>query len=49
MEQGLYTQVVMIRRNDLKTTESTKNKNESKLMFQVQAARSWHWFDLDFD
>ena len=49
MEQGLYAQVVMLRRKDLKFTESNKNKNEAKFKFQCQSARSQRWFDLDFD
>ena len=48
-EQGLYAQVVMLRRKDLKTTEANKNKNEAKFKFQGQSARSQRWFDLDFD
>ena len=47
-EQGLYSQVVMIHRKDLKTTEANKNKNEDKFKFQGQSARSQNWFDLDF-
>ena len=34
MEQGLYAQVVMICRKDLKITEENKNKNEAKFKFQ---------------
>ena len=49
MEQGLYSQVVMIRRKDLNITEENRNKNEDKFKFQGQSARSQHWFDLDFD
>ena len=36
MEQGLYAQVVMLRRKDLKISESNKDKNEDKFKFQVE-------------
>ena len=45
MEQGLYSQVVMIHRresDDKKEKEKTK-----KYTFQGQSARSRSWFDLD--
>ena len=48
MEQGLYAQVVKLRRKDLKCIASNKNKNESELKFQGQYARSQRRFDLDF-
>ena len=37
MEQALYTQVVMLRQEDLKITEAKKNKNEDKFKFQDQS------------
>ena len=49
MEQGLYAQVFMLRRKDLKFAEANKNKNEAKFKFQGRSARSQRWFDLDFD
>ena len=49
MEQGLYAQVVMISRKDLKFIAENKNKNEAKFKFQGQSARSQCWFDLEFD
>ena len=42
LEQGLYAQVVMLRRNHLKLISANKNKNESKFKFQGQSARSQH-------
>ena len=48
-EQGLYAQVVMLFRKDLKSTEANKNKNESKFKFQGQSSRSQRWFDIDLD
>ena len=49
MEQGLYSQVVMLLRKYLKTTEANKDKNEAKFKFQGQSERLQRWFDLDFD
>ena len=49
MEQGLYAQVIMLRRKHLKFVATDKNKNEAKFKFQGQSARSQSWFDLDFD
>ena len=49
MKQGLYAQVVKIRRKDLKFIAANKNKNEAKFKFQGQSERSQHWFHLDFD
>ena len=49
MEQGLYAQVVMICRRDLKITEENKNKNEATFKFQGQSAISQRWFDIYFD
>ena len=49
LDHGLYSQVVMLCRNHLKTTEANKNKNESKFKFQGQSARSQRWFDPNFD
>ena len=48
-EQGLYTQMVELRRKDLKFASADKNKNQSKFKFQGLSARSKRWFDLDFD
>ena len=48
-EQGLYAQVIMLRWEDLNCFATDKNKNEAKLKFQGQPARSQRWFDLDFD
>ena len=45
-EQGLYAQVVMLRRKDLKSTEANKNKNEAKFKFQGQSARSQRFLIL---
>ena len=47
MEQGLYAQVIMLRREDLKFVATDKNKNEAKFKFQGQSARSQRWFNLD--
>ena len=49
MEQGLYAQVVMICRRDLKITEENKNKNYNKFKFRGQSERSQCWFNIDFD
>ena len=49
MEQGLYAQVVILCREDLKFVATDKNKNEAKFKFQGQSARSQRWFDIDFD
>ena len=49
MEQGLYVQVIMLRRKDFKFVAIDKIKNEAKFKFQGQLARSQRWFDLDFD
>ena len=48
-EQGLYAQVVKLRQKDLKFTAENKNKNEAKIKFQGQSARSQRWFNIDFD
>ena len=40
IEQGLYAQVVMISRRDLKFIVSNNNKNEAKFKFQGQSAIS---------
>ena len=48
-EQGLYAQVIMLRRKYLKFVAADKNKNEAKFKLQGQSARSQRWFDLDFD
>ena len=47
LENGLYAQVVMIRRRELydkKEKYKTKTYN-----FQGQSARKKHWFDLDHE
>ena len=49
MEQGLYAQVIMLCRKDLKFFAADKNKNEAKFKFQGQSAKSQRCFDLDFD
>ena len=49
MEQGLYSQVIMIRRKDLIFVATDKNKNEAKFKCQGQYVRSQRWFDLDLD
>ena len=49
MEQGVYSQVVMIFRTYLNITEANKNENEHKFKFQGHSAISQHEFDLDFD
>ena len=49
MEQGLYEQVIMLRRKYLKIVAVDKNKNEAKFKFQGQSTRSQRWFDLGFD
>ena len=49
MEQGLYAQLIRIRREDLKFGATYKNKNEPKFKFKGQSARSQRWFDFDFD
>ena len=49
MEQGLYAQVIMLRRKDLNFVAIYKNKNEPKFKFQGQSERSLSWFDIDFD
>ena len=49
MEQGLYAQVVKLRRKDLKFAAVDKNKNEAKFNFRRLSARSQRWFDIEFD
>ena len=48
-EQGLYSQVVKLRRKDLRFIAENKNKNEVKFKFQGLSARSQRWFYIDFD
>ena len=48
-EQGLYAQVVMLSQKYLKFIAENKNKNEAKLKFQGQPARSQRWLDIEFD
>ena len=46
LEQGLYAQVVMIRRRE---SDNIKEKYKTnKFNFQGQSARTKHWFDLDY-
>ena len=47
MEQGLYAQVVMIRRRE--SGDKKENEKTKKYNFQGQPARSRRWFDLDHD
>ena len=49
MEQGLYTQVIKLRRKDLKFDAADKDKKLSKFKFQGQSARSRYWFGIDLD
>ena len=49
MEQGLYAQVVKLRRKDFKFTAENENKNEAKSKFQGQYERLQRCFDIDFD
>ena len=49
MEQGIYAQVVKLRRKDLLFDAADKNKTESKFKFQVQSSISQLWFDIDLD
>ena len=49
MEQGLFGQVIMRSRKDLKFIAENKNKNEVKFKFQGQSARSQRRFDLDLN
>ena len=47
LENGLYAQVVMIRRTEL---DDKKEKDKTKkYYFQGKSARTKHWFDLDRD
>ena len=46
-EQGLYTQVFMIRRND--SDDEKERKNTNKYNFQGQSARSMRCFDFDHE
>ena len=45
MEQGLYAQVIMIRRKDY--DNKVEKEKTNKYNFQGQSARSICWFDLD--
>ena len=49
MEQGLYAQVVKLRRKYLKFVATDKNKNEAKFKFWGISVRSQQWFDIEFD
>ena len=49
IKQGLYAQVIMIRRKDLIFVATDKNKNGSNFKFQGQSSRSQLWFDLYLD
>ena len=46
-ESGLYTQVVMIRRREL--DDKQEKEKTKKYNFQVQSARTKHFFDLDHE
>ena len=48
-EQGLYAQVVNICRKGLKCFATDKNRNEAKIKFQRQYARSQQWFYFDLE
>ena len=48
-KQGLYAQVIMIHRKDLKCFTTDEKKNEAIFKFQCESARSQIWFDLDLD
>ena len=48
-EQGLYVQVIMLRRKYLKFVTTDNNKNEAKFKFKGQSTRSQRWFDIEFD
>ena len=45
MEQGFYSQVVMIRR--MESDDKKEKENIKKYNFQGQSARSRRWLDLD--
>ena len=47
MKQGLYTQVVNIRRKESENKKA--GENTKKYNFQEQSARSRCWFDLDHE
>ena len=47
-EQGLYAQLVMLSRMDLKSVAVNKNKNEATFKLQGQYEISQSWFDLEF-
>ena len=47
-DQGLYEQVVKLRRKDLKFIPG-KKKKKAKFKFQGQYGRSHPWFDIEFD
>ena len=49
MEQGLCSQVIVLRQEDLKFVATDKSKNEAKFKFQGQSAISQRWFDIYFD
>ena len=49
MEEGLFAQVIMLCREDLKFVATDMIKHEAKFKFQGQSAISQRWFDLDFD
>ena len=46
-EQGLYSQVIMLFREDLIFFATYKIKTEAKFKFQGKSARSQRWFDLE--
>ena len=48
-EQGLYAQVIMLPREDLKFVATENIKSEATFKFQGQYAKSQRCFDLNFD
>ena len=48
IKQGLYAQLLVLRRKYLRLTEANKNRNEDTFKFQGQSARSrsQRWFDV---
>ena len=49
MNQGLYKQVVIICRQDVKTQERKNDIKKDKFKFQGQTARSEHLFGRKYD
>ena len=48
-EQGLYAQVVMIRRKDSEYKKGKEKENTNKYNFQIQSERLRRLFDLDHE